>query len=205
MDKEEKKRNPEEQKDRAKEPGKEEEESVAGGILEGIGKMIPGLGGLIESLEKSPAFKEKLEEVDKEVERKIRETPLKRAGRKTSQIPGGIPPSTRERDFRIRGKPFVKRKAEVKPSPPPVPQERPIDVFDEKDHIKIIAEIPGVDENDINLNLQMDKLTISVDIPKRKYHQELKLPCAPEGKLEKIYRNGILEIKITKKPETINR
>jgi len=201
MDKKEKKRNPEEQRDGEKEPGKEEEESAAGGVLKGIGKMIPGLDSLIKSLGKSPAFKEKLTEVDKEVERKIRETPLKRAGRKISQIPGGIPPgSTRGRAF--RRKPFVRQKAEVKPSPPPAPQERPVDIFDEKDNIKIIAEIPGVDENDININLQGDKLTISVDIPKRKYHQELKLSCAPRGKMEKVYRNGILEVKITKKPET---
>ena len=175
---------------------KKEEESIAGGILKGIGKMVPGLGGLLKGLEKSPAFKEKLKEVDKEVEHKIRETPLKRTGGITSQIPRGIPPGTKGKSF--RGKPFVKQKAEVKPSPPPVPRERPVDIFDEKDYLKIIAEIPGVDENDINLNLQGDKLTISTDIPKRRYHQELKLPCAPKGKIEKIYRNGILEVKIQK-------
>lgn len=178
------------------EKDKKEEENVAGDILKGIGKMIPGLGGLIESLKKSPAFKEKLKEVDKEVERKIRETPLERTGRRPSQIPRGIPSSTKGRAF--KGRPFVKQKAGMKPSPPPVPQERPVDIFDEKDHLKIIAEIPGVDENDINLNLQGDKLTISTDIPKRRYHQELKLPCVPKGKIEKIYKNGILEVKIQK-------
>ena len=165
---------------------REEEESITEGILKGIGKMIPGLGGLTESLKKSPAFKEKLKEVDKEVKRKIRETPLERTGRRPSQIPRGMPSSTKGRAFK------------GKPSPPPVPQERPVDIFDEKDYLKIIAEIPGVDENDINLNLQGDKLTISTDIPKRRYHQELKLPCAPKGKIEKIYRNGILEVKIQK-------
>ena len=79
-----------------------------------------------------------------------------------------------------------------------MPQEQPPDIFDEEDHIKIIAEIPGVDGNDINLNLQGNKLTISVDILDRKYHQELKLPCEPKGKLEKFYRNGILEVRIQK-------
>jgi len=175
---------------------REEEESITEGILKGIGKMIPGLGDLTESLKKSPAFKEKLKEVDKEVEHKIRETPLKRTERRPSQIPRGIPPSTKGRAF--KGKPFVKQKAEVKPSPPPVPQERPVDIFDEKDHIKIIAEIPGVDEKDIKLNLQGDKLTISTDIPKRRYHQELKLSYIPKGKIEKSYKNGILEVKIKK-------
>ncbi len=175
---------------------KKEEENVAGDILKGIGKMIPGLGGLIESLKKSPAFKEKLKEVDKEVERKIKETPLKRTERMSSQIPRGISPGTKGRTF--KGKPFVKQRAEAKPSPPPVPRERPVDIFDEKNYLKIIAEIPGVDEKDIKLNLQGDKLTISTDIPDRRYHQELKLPCVPKGKIEKIYKNGILEVKIQK-------
>ncbi len=158
--------------------------------------MIPGLDGLFKGLEKSPAFKERLKKIDEEVERKIRDTPLKRTERRPSQIPRGMPPSTKERAF--RGKPFVKQKSEVKPSPPPVSQELPVDVFDEKDYLKIIAEIPGVDENDINLNLQEDKLTISVDSPDRKYHQELKLTCEHRGELEKSYKNGILKIKIQK-------
>jgi len=175
---------------------KEEEESIAGGIFKGIGEIVPGLGGLIESLKKSPAFNEKLKEVDKEVERKIRETPLKRTERRPSQIQRGIPPSAKGRNF--RGKPFVKQRAEVQPSPSSVPRERPVDIFDEKDYLKIIAEIPGVDENDIKLNLHGDKLIISTDIPDRRYYQELKLPCAPKGKIEKIYRNGILEVKIQK-------
>jgi len=165
---------------------KEEGESTTEGILKGIGKMIQGLGGLIENLKKSPAFKEELKEVDKEIEHKIRETPLKRTERRPLQIPRGIHPS-------IKGKSF-----KGKPSPPPVPRERPVDIFNEKDYLKIIAEIPGVDENDINLNLQGDKLTISTDIPKRRYHQELKLPCAPKGKIEKSYKNEILEVKIQK-------
>ncbi|MBU1036270.1 Hsp20/alpha crystallin family protein, partial [bacterium] len=168
----------------------------AGDILKGIGKIIPGLGGLIKSLEKLPVFKERLKEVDKEVERKIREAPLKRTERMSSQIPRGIHPGTKGRAF--KGRPFVKQKAGMKPSPPPVPRERPVDIFDEKDYLKIIAEIPGVDAKDIKLNLQGDKLTISADIPDRRYHQELKLPCAPKGKIEKSYKNGILEVKIQK-------
>lgn len=147
-------------------------------------------------MEKSPAFKERLEEIDKEVERKIKETPLKRTEGRPSSIPGGIPPGVRGKSFRERL--FVKQKPQAEPSPPPLPQERPADIFDEQDHIKVIAEIPGLEEKDINLNLQEDKLTISVDIPDRKYHQEIKLPCEPKGKLEKTYKNGILEVKINK-------
>ena len=175
-----------------------EEEGATGGILKGIGKIIPGLGGLIKSLEKSPAFKEKLKEVDKEVERKIRETPLKRTEERPSHIPGGIPPGVRGRE--VGKKPFIKKRTEgIQPeAPPPKPKERLVDIFDEKEHIKVIAEIPGVEENDIKIDLIKDNLAISVDVPDRRYHQEIKLSCEPKGKLEKSYKNGILELKIEK-------
>lgn len=186
---EEKERNPEGQRDKEKGQGKEEE-GIAGGILKGIDKMIPGLGGLFKGLEKSPAFKERLKKIDEEVERKLKEAPLKK---------------TEEGKFKIEGKFEARHLAPDKPSmrkevspPVPQPQERPADIFDEKDYIKVIAEIPGVEEEDIKINLEKDGLTISVNAPDHKYHQELKLPCEPKGKLEKFYRNGILEVRITK-------
>jgi len=187
MDEEEKKRNPEEQGDKEKGHGKDEE-GIAGGILKGIGKMIPGLGGLLKGLEKSPAFKERLKKIDEEVERKLREAPLKK---------------TEEGKFKIRGRFEARHLAPDRPSmrkevSPPMPKERPVDIFDEKNHIKIIAEIPGVEEKDIKINLEKNKLSLSVDISDRKYYQEIKLPCSPKGALEKTYKNGILEVKINK-------
>jgi len=175
------------EEDKKKENDKEDE-SAAGGILKGIGKMIPGLGGLFKGLEKSPVFKERLKKIDEEVERKLKEAPLKK---------------TEEVKFKIKGKFEARYLASDKPSmrkevSPPMPQERPADIFDEKDYIKVIAEIPGVAEEDIKINLEKDGLTISVNVPDHKYHQELKLPCEPKGKLEKFYRNGILEVRINK-------
>jgi len=171
-----------------KKEDKKEEEGIAGGILKGIGKMIPGLGGLFKGLEKSPAFKERLKKIDEEVERKLKEAPLKK---------------TEEGKFKIKGKFEARYLAPDKPSmrkevSPLMPQERPADIFDEKDYMKVIAEIPGVEEENIKINLEKDSLTISVNVPDHKYHQKLKLPCEPKGKLEKFYRNGILEVRIQK-------
>ncbi|MEW6674768.1 MAG: hypothetical protein AB1348_01900 [Nitrospirota bacterium] len=181
----------------AKAEGKEEEvEGIAEGILKGVGRIIPGLEGLLKGVMKSPAFKEKLGQIEKEIERKIREAPLKRV-EKAQGIPIGIPPG-------VRGRPteryFVKERplAEKPKGPTPKPEEKPVDIFDEEDHIKVIAEIPGVEEKDIKIDLVKDSLAISVDIPDRKCHQQLKLPCEPKGKLEKTYKNGILEVKIEK-------
>jgi len=174
----------------------EEEESIAGGLLESVGKMF-GIGGLLKGIEKSPAFRERLEKIDEEVERKLREEPLKRTGER-SHIPMGIPPLTRGK--RVGERPSVRKKPTTpKPEgPPPAAEERPVDIFDEKDHIKIIAEIPGAEEKDMKVNLKNDIITIKVGLPHRKYHQDLKLPCKPKGKIEKSYKNGILEIKIMK-------
>jgi len=175
----------------------EEEESIAGGLLEGVGRMIPGLGGLLKGLEKSPAFKERLKRIDKEVERKLREEPLKRTG-ESFHTSMGVPPGARGKT--VGKRPYVrKRPTTPKPKgPPPAPEEHPVDIFDEKDHIKIIGEIPGVEEKDIKVNLNNDIITIKVDVSNRKYHQELKLPCKPKGKIKKSYKNGILEIVIKK-------
>ena len=196
-----------------------EEVSIAGGLLQNVGKMF-GLGGLLKGIEKSPAFKERLEKIDEEIERKLsagggsKESPsplypdghkraqVKRAEEeRPSHIPMGIPPGARGRTVRRRPSSAYggKQKPEAKPSPPPPPpKEQPADIFDEKDYIKVIAEIPGVEERDIKIDLVKENLAISADAPDRKYHQKLKLPCEPKGKLEKSYKNGILEVKIKK-------
>jgi len=177
----------------------EESEGVAGGILKGIGKIIPGLGGLVKSLEKSPAFKEKLKEIDQEVEQRIREAPLKRTQDRPSGIPGSIPPGAGERGTGFKGKPFARQETQTQPSSSATPQEKPVDIFDEKDHVKVIAEIPGVQEEDIKVDLVKDSLEIRCQrAPDRKYHQKLKLPCEPKGRLEKSYKNGILEVRVEK-------
>lgn len=161
----------------------EKTEGVADSILKGIGNIIPGLGNLLKGLEELPAFKERLEEIEKEVELRFKEEPLKRTSERT----------TVSRRWTSRTPSTLK-----KATPPETIQERPVDIFDEGDSIKVIAEIPGVEEKDIKVDLQDDTLSLSVDIPGRKYHKDLRLPVKPEGNLEKTYKNGILEVKINK-------
>ena len=165
---------------------KEEGESVAGGLLQGVGKMF-GLGGLLKGIEKSPAFKERLEKIDEEIERKFKETPLKR-------VEVGRP--TVRKDFSVR--PLAKGKPSPRKEPPPPPKEREIDIFDEEDHVLVVAEIPGAQEENIEVKLEKDKLTISADKVGGKYYKELILPCVPKGELTRTYKNGILKVKIKK-------
>lgn len=189
---------------KTKEEKEEGTSGVAEGILKGLGKMIPGLGNLIEEASKSPAFKDKLKEINKEVEKKFKEGVLKPGGSGTGvyKHPRGM------RDIRTAPyRPPVakkvekpsKEKAEKVEKPPALkPRELMVDVFDEIDHLKIVSEIPGVKEEDIKIDLKGNILTISIDVPGRECYKEVELPCEPKGEMEKTYKNGILEVILKK-------
>jgi HSP20 family protein len=80
-----------------------------------------------------------------------------------------------------------------------VPGEREplVDVIDGNEEITVIAELPGVSKEDIDLNTDEKSLTINVDTESRKYHKDLKLPAAvkPDG-VKAAYKNGVLEVKL---------
>lgn len=74
-----------------------------------------------------------------------------------------------------------------------------VDIIDEKDRIVVVAEIPGVDKDKIDVRVKDDKLIIKAENEKRKYYKEIKLPqgVKPETARAK-YKNGVLEIIIEK-------
>ena len=103
----------------------------------------------------------------------------------------------------VGGEPVVESFGNVKKTAkgPAVEEEREpiIDVFDEKDEVRIYAEMPGVNEADIKLDLKEDILDISAQTGDRKYHKEILLPAKVQaGTLTSSYNNGILEIKVKK-------
>jgi HSP20 family protein len=101
------------------------------------------------------------------------------------------------------GVPRVETFGNIKKTPegPKVDEERePItDIFDEKEEIVVIAEMPGIEGNDIKINLKEDILDISASNKNRKYRKELLLPQKTTiQNLRYKFTNGILEIKIKK-------
>ena len=89
------------------------------------------------------------------------------------------------------------------PMPPTVfsivEKEPIVDVFEDGDNVNVMAELPGVEENDVNLKMKSNLLTISADTPVRKYYKEVKLPTSIKCDLiESKLRNGILEVKLRK-------
>lgn len=184
-----------------KENTKESDGGVAESVLNGLGNLIPGLGGLIKGLKGSEAFREKLALIDEEVERRLEETPLKRTDseeisggltRHPSRPLGGISPSVARRDARSRKRfdtfmaghdPMDKGERDI-----------PVDIFEEEKKIRVIAELPGVNEEDIRLDLNEDILVIFANRGNHNYRKDIKLPRTFESITGKTYNNGILEV-----------
>ena len=74
-----------------------------------------------------------------------------------------------------------------------------VDIIDEKNQLRIIAELPGVRKEDIDLHATEKKLEIKVDTEERKYYKSLELPCKVKPETaEAKYNNGVLEVTIQK-------
>ncbi len=78
-------------------------------------------------------------------------------------------------------------------------REPMIDVFDEEDHILVIAELPGVSESEIKIEVAGDILNLAASDSDRKYAKEILLPgkVKPDS-VKTSYKNGILEITLQK-------
>jgi len=171
---------------------KKKDESV--NIDFGIGKL--SLGGLFEGIEKLVDLAADVKEAGGEIKEEG-EIDLSHLKKGMKGVFG----------FSVKtatgGKPVVEPFGNIKKTPtgPTVDEERePItDIFDEKEEIKIYAEMPGVNADDIKLDLKEDILDISAQTGDRKYHKEVLLPAKvkPET-LVSNYKNGMLEIKVVK-------
>jgi HSP20 family protein len=74
-----------------------------------------------------------------------------------------------------------------------------VDVFDEGAEVVVVAEVPGVQEKDINLDLEGDVLALSATGPKRKYEKEVLLPAPVDPATRRqSYQNGYLELRFKK-------
>ena len=207
----------------AKEP-RDKADGLAEGVVTALGKLVPGLGRLIETASQMPEFRQRLAAIDEEVKRKFKEQPLDRASLgiagNISRRQMGIPPSVRRgrpgrsastgageafskkplgKDGR-RGKyrqprpPFV-QKVHISPE---TPAQLPADVFDEGSKIVVLAEAPGLNLEDITVSLEGTVLLISVEAAHRKGLQRIELPCEVVGQPEMSLANGILNIHIRK-------
>lgn len=79
-------------------------------------------------------------------------------------------------------------------------REPMMDVFDEQDHLVIVAEVPGITQEDVHLELHDDILIFSAEKGESKYRKEVLLPASfSSGQMSFTCRNGLLEIRFNKK------
>jgi len=101
------------------------------------------------------------------------------------------------------GKPVVRefgnvRRGEGRPSKAIQDKREPlVDVISSGKDVKVIAEMPGVKKEDINVTVNEKSIVISVDSEERGYYKELDLPGVVDPKgARSTYNNGILEVTI---------
>jgi len=166
---------------------KEEKEKIE--IDFGVGKV--SFGGLFKGIGNLIDLVSKLSE--EEVE-------------KTGEIKG-LPKGVRGvYGFSVRtlaGKPVIETFGNIRETARgPVVEEirEPIvDIFDEKDHILVVAELPGVSEDKIKIEVAGDILNLAASNRDRKYAKEILLPTKVKaGPVKTSYKNGILEVTLKK-------
>ncbi len=102
------------------------------------------------------------------------------------------------------GKLEIREFGNVKPSKGKLPiefaetREPLVDIIDQGDSVKVVAEMAGVNKSDISLELTEKTLVISSSVS-RKYHKEVgfDVDILPDSATAK-YNNGILEVQISK-------
>ncbi len=185
----------------AKEKEKKKEEGLD--LDFGIGKF--SLGGLFKGLENLINLAEKLKEAGGEIKKEgeIDLSHLKEGMK-------GVFGFTIKSDIGKPGAGVGARPIKVErfghkvtktPQGPKVEEERePLtDVFDEKEEIIVTAEMPGVEEGDIKVDLKEDILDISAQSGDKKYHKEILLPAKVKVETKtSSYKNGVLEIRMKK-------
>jgi HSP20 family protein len=101
------------------------------------------------------------------------------------------------------GKPIIETFGNVKDTAggPVVEEVREpiVDVFDEKDQILVIVELPGVTREKIKVDINGDILNLSTSDKERRYAKEILLPHKVNADTVKTsYKNGILKITLEK-------
>jgi len=176
--------------------GEEKKKTSKEGLDVDFGLGTLGLGGIFKGIEKLVDLAAHLEEKGGEVN-KGGEIDLGRLKEGMKGIFGFSIKSA------VGGKPVVESFGNIKKTPkgPKIEEERePItDVFDEKGEVVVMAEMPGIREEGISVDLKGDILAIKGANRHRNYYKEILLPSKvkPET-LTSIYKNGILEVRIKK-------
>jgi HSP20 family molecular chaperone IbpA len=161
-----------------------EDIQVEGIVQNVVSQFIPGLGGIIKSLEKSsPEFRQRIADTDAEIKHRI-------------DVGWSSKPVV---DYHVSTRPLGHGPRKAAPRtesvkmPESAPQRQPIvDVMEGKDGITIIAELPGVSEKDLLINLEGETLEITAG----QFSKKIAMPRPAKSIIERSFKNGILHLKL---------
>jgi HSP20 family protein len=157
----------------------------------GVGGILGGLGNLVEKL---AAVAERAEEISKSGE-------IQGGGKGITGVYGFTVKVGLGDQGGVKVEPFgtIHRETATDHSPVVEIREPMVDVFEEDDHVMIVAEMPGIGVKDLRLELKDDILTLTAEKGDKKYSKEILLPSSlSREKMTIACNNGVVEIKCMK-------
>lgn len=80
-----------------------------------------------------------------------------------------------------------------------------LDIYDEDDQVRVVADLPGVKKEAIDLKCDGEELTIDASGVEREYHERVHLPThVDEHSASATYNNGILEVTFERSDSSAN-
>jgi HSP20 family protein len=77
--------------------------------------------------------------------------------------------------------------------------ETHVDIYETSDQVRLVADLPGVDTDAIELKCDGEILTISATSVQREYDERVRLPArVDEHSAAATFNNGVLEVTIDK-------
>jgi HSP20 family protein len=153
-------------------------------------KKAPWFNDIYEELEKLGDLID--ETIQKAFETSSEKTPLDRSRTQGFSIRMGPDGKTRIQEFNKRK--FRPKKTSKFKEPDPL-----VDLIENDESLVVLAALPGVNRDAINLRMTKNRLTISVDAPNLKHRKELKLPAKVDPKSARAScKNGVLKVKLRK-------
>ena len=98
------------------------------------------------------------------------------------------------------GKPKIRQFGDMQPTEGKIEvkdlREPLVDVIEHEKEIDVLAELPGVEKENIDIHAAEDRLTIKVP---EKFHKQIVLPAkVKEGTVKAHYKNGVLTVTLKK-------
>ncbi len=171
------------------EEAEEKRKPTGGENSNGLGGFMGSLGGLLEKLGDLAQRGEELHRIEE-----LRGKPVRGVVGFTIRTAVGEGDGWKVEPFGNVGKDERTGKVAVHEVNEPM-----VDVFEEAKKVLVVAELPGVGEDDLHLELHDDILTISAERGRKKYRKEVLLPAAfSSAQMKHTCRNGVLEIEFAR-------